>query len=65
MQRSGVVGEWSGVRVGKHLQPPIARFASEMEELRSTNDLESWAAVDFAFDFAVLLTIITLVEIKC
>ena len=39
--------------------------ASEMEELRSTNDLESWAAVDLAFAFAVLLTIITLLDIKC
>ena len=40
----------------------IARFASDMEEVE-VNDLGSWAAVDFAFHFAVLL-VITL-GIKC
>lgn len=52
-ERSGglVVGKWSAG--GKAPAALIARFASEMEEL--VNDLESWAAVDFAFDFGVLL----------
>ena len=40
----------------------IARFASDMEEVE-VNDLGSWAAVDFAFHFAVFL-VITL-GIKC
>lgn len=41
-----VVGKWSAG--GKALAASFARFASEMKEL--VNDLESWAALDFAFD---------------